>query len=193
MSHFTDQELVIRYRAGREEALVELIQRFSASLYRFIWRLIGDASMAEDLVQETFLKVWKHLSSFREQESFKAWIFSIARHLSIDYLRKKKMMVFSAMGEEEDVIADTIADERPLILADLEQQEVKFAIQEALEQLSPPAKMVVLLHDEEELTFEEIAQVTAEPMNTVKSRYRRALQNMRVYLESKSANSAPKS
>jgi RNA polymerase sigma-70 factor (ECF subfamily) len=192
MSHFTDQELVIRYRAGREEALVELIQRFSASLYRFIWRLIGDSSMAEDLVQETFLKVWKHLSSFREQESFKAWIFSIARHLSIDYLRKKKMMVFSAMGEEEDAIADTIADERPLILADLEQQEVKFAIQEALEQLSPPAKMVVLLHDEEELTFEEIAQVTAEPMNTVKSRYRRALQNMRVYLESKSANVAPK-
>lgn len=200
VDQLSDIELVQRYRKRDEAALVFLVRRYFTSIFRFLARMIGDQAMAEDLTQETFVKVWKSLSYFDLHKSFKAWLFSIARNTAIDYLRKKQTLPFSSLeGEDDASFTETIADERPLPTLILERADLQQALDQALTtHLSPVARSIVLLHETEGLTFQEIADTLQEPLNTVKSRYRRALLTLQTHLtpdgEPRStSSSAPKS
>ena len=90
----SDTELVDAYFEGHEPALAELVQRYIGPIFRFLAHMLGDTQLAEDITQETFVQAWPHLSHFRRNQSFKAWIFSIARHRAIDELRKKHLLYF---------------------------------------------------------------------------------------------------
>lgn len=192
MHQGTDQELLEAYHNGDEQAFAHLVERYLGPLFRFLVRMVGDRGIAEDLVQEVFVKAWKRMSSFDMTKSFKTWIFTIAKHTAIDYLRKQKRtwpFVFSfdegGDGDERSMM-ETVADPRPLVSVLLEDKERAASLDMALAALSDEGRTVVLLHDGEDMTFQEIADMLKKPMNTVKSRYRRSLEALRTRLSGSS-------
>ncbi|HWR00019.1 MAG TPA: sigma-70 family RNA polymerase sigma factor [Candidatus Methylomirabilis sp.] len=180
MEQKSDHELIAAYREGGDDALDILVRRHLAAVYRFLHRMVGDVQAAEDLTQEAFVKAWRRLSTFDSSRSFKAWLFAIARNTAVDYFRKRKAVVFAALEDDEmPDISAAIADERPLPDEVLERGDMAAQLESALGALPPKARSVVLLHETEEMTFQEISDATGEPLNTVKSRYRRALALLR--------------
>ncbi len=176
MDHATDADLIRLAQQGDNAALAFLIERYFSSTYRFLARMINDRAIAEDLTQETFIKAWKSLSRFDAMKAFKPWLFSIARNTAIDYVRKKQPFSFSSLEDEEDqAFTDSVTDPRPLPSSLLEHKDLGNQLAQALTHLSPVARSIVLMHETEDLTFQEIADALNEPLNTVKSRYRRAL------------------
>jgi RNA polymerase sigma-70 factor (ECF subfamily) len=157
-----------------------LVKRYIGPIYRYLLHLTRDASAAEDLTQDAFFKAWKNLWRFDQKRSVKAWLFAIARNTAFDYFKKKQPVVFSALANEETgEFADTIPDESPLPSQVFERQEEAADLDAALAQLPLKARSVVILHNTEDMTFQEIAESMDEPLNTVKSRYRRALALLR--------------
>jgi RNA polymerase sigma-70 factor (ECF subfamily) len=181
----SDGELIRRYRKGDERALSILIQRHLDAVYRFARRMVNDASLADDIAQDTFVKAWRHLGRFKTSKSFRTWVLSIAKNTAIDALRKKNPIAFSQLETEEQTsFADTIPDSQPLAFEMLERQDSAHLLEDALMTLPPKSRSIVLMHETENLTFQDIADAMHEPMNTVKSRYRRALELLRRRLKS---------
>jgi RNA polymerase sigma-70 factor (ECF subfamily) len=184
MDQRNDHELIVAYRNGENAALSALITRHTDAVHRFLVRMVGDVHAAEDLTQETFLKAWRHLGRFDRTKSFKTWIFSIARNAAIDHLRKKDPIAFSRLETDEHPdFSDTIADSRPLADDILQLEDIGRRLEAALGTLKPNARAVILMHETEDMTFQEIADAVHEPMDTVKSRYRRAIAVVRSVLE----------
>lgn len=184
----TDAELVRAYRDGDGDAFTELLDRHIGAVFVFVKRLCGDASMADDVAQETFVKAWKGIGRFDEGRNFKAWLFAIARNAAIDALRKRRDVSFSRMSEdlqEDDRFEDAIEDESPLPGEGFDRAIDGKTLERALSLLSPEKRAIVLMHDVEGLTFEEAAEALGEPMNTVKSRYRRSLAALRALMHQK--------
>lgn len=185
MPEQTDNELIQAYTKGDTQALSLLLSRYTGPLYRFVVRLCGDGATAEDLVQETCLKAWRKLSSFQKDRSFKTWIFTIARNTTFDYLKKKKAIPFSTLNEQsmiEEAFEDQIEDDRPLPPELLERTDRAQLLEVALKELPEQSRTVILLHEGQDMTFQEISETVNEPLNTVKSRYRRALLSLRTAL-----------
>jgi len=184
-----DSQLVIAYREdGQEQAMTTLVNRYIGLIFNLIVRLVGDRREAEDLTQETFMKMWKALSRFDTEKNFKTWIFAIARNTAIDYLRKKKPILFSRLNSEneegETRFEDNIADDAMLADEAFDRKQSTGALEKAMQTLSLDERVIIILHETDEMTFEEIADVMSKPMNTIKSRYRRALQKLRGVIES---------
>lgn len=185
MDHLTDQELVAACLDGIEGAFDVLVRRHASAVFRFVCRLVGDAAEAEDLTQEVFLRVWRNLKRFDAAKSFKAWLFRIARNAAYDALRKRKNIRLDPLDGEDGSFADAVADESPLPDEAVWTTEIQEGLNRAIESLAPKAKSVVILHGIEGLTFQEVADVVDEPLNTVKSRYLRALKTLRESLMGK--------
>src|ERR1700733_2556258 len=96
MNELSDNDLVLQYRSGNKKAFEALVERYFAHVFNFITRYTSDQVAAEDIVQETFVKVWKNIKKFDETKNFKSWLFTIARNTSLDWLRKKKAVPFSS-------------------------------------------------------------------------------------------------
>ncbi len=180
-----DQQLISAYLGGEEAAFRNLVDRHLRAVYSFVCRLMGDRSEAEDVTQEVFLRVWKNLRRYRSQESFKVWLYAIARNASVDWLRRKRPAVFSDFdGEDgENVLTDSLADPGPLPdeLAALAADSSLLA--GLVERLPANHRAAVSLRRDGDLTFEEVAMVLRKPVDTVKSLYRRSLARLRQMLE----------
>ena len=177
MQELSDNEIVRQYLKGDQEALEVLIKRYLKPIYSFVYKNIGDSAAAEDITQEVFVKMWKHLKRFKNDKKFSAWIFSIAKNASIDFLRKKKTIPFSNFENNDgsNSIMDTLIDREPSPLEMLEQKNDAAIIAKTVNKLSPKYRAVISLRYNSQLTFSEIANRLGEPLNTVKSRYRRGL------------------
>jgi len=184
----SDQKLISLYLAGDEKSLEILFNCYLKMIYSFIYRYVGDQEAAEDVAQEVFVKVWKNLKKFnpqknrfanfklRRQKNFKTWLFKIAKNASIDFLRKKKIIPFSSFDNEDgNALTDTLADPAPLPDALLERQDLANLLTRALAKISFKYRAVLLLRYNDHFTFREIAESLGEPLNTIKSRHRRAL------------------
>lgn len=184
----TDAELVQSHLEGDKEALKMLVSRYAKPVYTFVFRLSGNADEATDITQETFVKAWKNFKKYDPAKKFSTWIFTIARNTSIDWLRKRRPLLFSDMNNEDegrDGFGETIADEELLQHELFERKETELLIEGALRAVPVEHRTIILLHTNEGLTFEEIATIMKKPMNTVKSQYRRALGMMKKHLEKK--------
>ena len=181
----TDDELIEAYRAGDGQAFRTLVDRYTPQLYGFSYRMTHRAEESEDIVQETFVKVWKTLERYRSEGTFRPWIFAVARNTIIDHLRKKKMPVVSDYdtAEGKNVLMETVADPEALPLELLEKAERKGLLQKGLDALSPDDREVLLLHYGEEMTFDAIGTMLKKPLNTVKSRHRRAILKLKEYFK----------
>ena len=182
----SDEDLVRAYIEGDESAFSSLLARHLPAVYSFLFRFVGDADEAQDIAQETFVKIWKNLKRYDVSRShFKTWAFNIARNAGIDSLRKKKHIPFSRY-EKEDAdysLAETLPDNAPGQELLLEQELEKENLYALLAELPLPQREVLLLRHEEGLTFEEVSQAIDQPLNTVKSRHRRALMALRTLAE----------
>ena len=181
------QALVRAYRDGDSHALNQLIERHTRLVYSFAYRLIGSAEGAQDVTQETFIKAWKNLKRYDDNQSFATWILSIARNTAIDWLRKRKSLVFSDMErddmeESRDSFEHRIPDDLPLPHEIFEMNELGETLEDALRQISLDRRTIILLRHKDGMAFEEIAVIVEKPLNTVKSQYRRALKTLRDYL-----------
>lgn len=164
---YSDDDLVEQIRLGDEKAAEELIKRYYTSILRYCKRHCFDLEKAEDLTQETFLKLFKNLSGYKGKKKFKAYLYTIANHLCID--ESRKMRVYSLDNEEEIKYE---CDEMRRIEDD---SEIKYL----LNVLSPEQKEAVILRFGEQLEFKEIAKVMGCNMRTAQSRVRNALKIMR--------------
>jgi len=177
MNNFSDEQLVGEYLNGKEETLEILIGRYFKRVFSFLARYIGNAKEAEDLTQEVFLKVWRSLKRFDQKKSFRAWLWRIVRNTGVDYLRRKKLLVFSALANEDDreALADRIADTTESIIEKIDKQELTKEVAGYLMKISERNRAVLLLRYNQQMTFQEIADSLEESVDTVKSRHRRAL------------------
>lgn len=177
MLNYTDKQLIINYLAGDEKSLEVLIKRYLKPIYSFVYRYVGSEQEAEDITQEVFVKVWRNLKKFDQNKKFKTWIFSIAKNTSIDCLKKKKTISFSNFENEEgeNVLIETLADPAPLPNEIFERASIAEMLNSVMQQLSPKYRMVLFLRYNDHFNFREIAEALDEPINTIKSRHRRAL------------------
>jgi RNA polymerase sigma-70 factor (ECF subfamily) len=126
--------------------------------------------------------MWKHIKKFDQKKKFKTWILTIARNTALDSLRQKNPRAFSTMDTEDGTFSEEIPGDE-INAAELFDQKVFAGVfQDICDQLSDPHRVVLLLHFDEQLTFQEISDVLGESLNTVKSRYRRALERVKELL-----------
>ncbi len=180
-----DARLIAAYlNDGDERALSDLFARHLRSVHGFLFRFTGSAQDAEDLAQETFIKAWRHLRDVDPPRGFRTWLFSIARRTAIDLLRKKKAVPFAAFEDDDGGtgLIDRLEDDADLPDELAERKEAGDMLRQALAELPPAFREVIILRHGNELGFREIAEVLEEPLNTVKSRYRRAFFALRALL-----------
>jgi RNA polymerase sigma factor (sigma-70 family) len=185
-----DKDLIDKFIEGDKKSFELLINRYLKSVYNYIFRTVNDKGAAEDIVQEVFIKVWKNLDKFNQENFFKTWIFTIARNTAIDSLRKRKNVSFSQMDSpynnySEDAqksFEETLTDIEPLPDEIFIKKELGKELENALLKIRPDFREIILLHYTEDLTFEEISKIVDKPLNTVKSHHLRALSSLRKFI-----------
>jgi RNA polymerase sigma-70 factor (ECF subfamily) len=185
----SDQEVVALARAGRESGYRELLRRYERPVFSLIYRMVRDRAAAEDLAQETFIKVLNALDTYRPEFKFSSWIFKIANNAAIDHLRRRDLDTLSLDGapdartaEEVEATALQATDRGPSPLADLESRELGSAIEQAIAKLRPEYRACILLRHVEGRAYEEIAEALDLPLGTVKTYIHRARLELREHL-----------
>ena len=181
MEDADDMVLIKAYTAGNERAFEVLYRRYRKQLFGYLYNLMsGNASEAEEVFEETWIKVIDKLPSYRDQGKFSAWLFRVARNIFIDTVRRNKRSALPLeTGDLPDVPDWSRRPER-----ELEEQETAAVIAEALDQLPADQKEVFLLR-QQELSFKEIAEIQACPVNTVLGRMHYAVRNLKKLLTGK--------
>jgi RNA polymerase sigma-70 factor (ECF subfamily) len=182
----SDNELVKDYLAGDEKSLELLFERYFKIIYNFIYRLSGERDISSDITQETFVKAWRQLKKFDHNLNFKTWLFTIAKNTTFDWLKKKKPIVFSALVSFEDegnYLENLVVDTEPWPDEIFAQKEIKIRLEKQLVKIPPLDQTIIFLHLQDGQTFEMVAEILDQPMNTIKSRYRRALVKLRELLK----------
>jgi RNA polymerase sigma-70 factor (ECF subfamily) len=189
LEKLSDEELMARFLAGELPAFEVLLVRHRRGIYQFIYRFVGSPAQAEDIMQDVFTRLFTAADSFERRSRLTTWIYTIARNLCIDFLRKQKHRVAASLDQPThpgDESAGTLVEHLRGDAHDPEHEahegELRTVILRALESISPEQREVFLLREEAALPFEEIARIVDAPVNTVKSRMRYALQNLRANL-----------
>jgi RNA polymerase sigma-70 factor (ECF subfamily) len=178
-------ELLRRARQHDPEALTALVDQYSPRVYALLYRLTGSRDVADDLLQDTFLRVVRTIGEYEESGRFEAWLFRIAANLARDRVRRSRRRGVTASLEAFDpevlpVRADRTADNPEARLAGHEASEHLAA---GLEQLSDPEREILMLRHYSELSFREIAEVLGIPIGTALARAHRALGRLRAWME----------
>ncbi len=182
----TDAELVARSLAGQEDAFRELVTRHQRSVYNLLARMLRNPSQAEELAQDTFLKAFRNLRSFDNRFKFSNWILRIAHNAAIDAMRRAGPPELS-LDEPDDRTGLALAEAVPDPQGDqavraLEHRDLSTALTEALDRLRPEYRQMVVLRYQEELSYEEIVEISGLPLGTVKSHLHRARAEMAAHL-----------
>ena len=186
MKENTDEQLIINYLGGDEKSLKILISRYLNSIYNFAYRYVKKETEAEDLTQEIFIKAWRNLRRFNRRKSFKIWLFHLAKNICFDFFRKQKDISFSELEskrEDEDYhFEEEIVDSSPLPDELFERKNLQDVLNSAIGQLPLKDQTILFLYYNDHFTLQEIANSLDEPLNTVKSRFRRALKKLKIIL-----------
>ncbi len=184
-----DEALMIRYQNGEVRAFEILLERHRRPVYNFILRFVGSRELAEDLIQDTFLRVIRGASNYKQKAKFTTWLYTIARNLCVDQSRRKKHRKAASLdqpmtkSEESGTLLDVIPgkdmpSDRKAVSRQLHQ-----TIHKAINSLPDEQREVFLMREFLNMPFKEIAQIVGMPENTVKSRMRYALEKLRLELD----------
>jgi RNA polymerase sigma-70 factor (ECF subfamily) len=179
-----DETLMLRYQQGDRAAFAQLVRRHQTSLFNFALRQVRAPQVAEDVVQETFVRVVQNAVDFKHEARFTTWIYTITRNLCIDQLRKRALRKHPSLdesrGEEGDgpSLGEQTADPRASVEREATGTELKERIARAVDTLPDEQREVFLMREIANLPFKEIAEITGVPENTVKSRMRYALERL---------------
>ncbi len=184
----TDEALMIRFQRGDRAAFAFLVRRHQSALYNFALRHLRLPQAAEDVVQDAFVRVVQNAGEFKHEARFTTWLYTIARNLCIDQLRKRALRKHPSLdqsasgrsGEEGEgpTLGEQTADGRASVEREATGTELKERIARAVEELPDEQREVFLMRELANLPFKEIAVITGVPENTVKSRMRYALERL---------------
>ncbi len=172
-----DDTLIEEALRGDQKAFKELVARHQAAVFHIIFRLVRDKELANDLVQETFMKAFSSLKTYRSEYRFSTWLYKIAANSSIDHLRKKRIKALSLdnpMQTDDGEIGFEVADYSHHPEHEMVRREQAVSIEEAIESLPKKYRRVIVARHREEKSYEEIAAELGVPVGTVKARIFRA-------------------
>lgn len=172
----------MRLRGGEVNAVAGLMELYQHRLYRYLMRIVMQPSTAEDLFQQTWLRVMERIQKYDPKRSFEGWLFSVAHNLAIDHLRRRQPESLDEPTRAGEMRFDLARSADPGALEELLSLERAERIAEAVAQLPLSYREVIALRFEEEMKLEEIAFVLALPMGTVKTRLHRALKALKLAL-----------
>jgi RNA polymerase sigma-70 factor (ECF subfamily) len=180
LSSAPDRELVATAARGFEGSFEELVKRYQRPIAAYVYRMVGDYDAALDLTQEIFIKIYSSLSRYRPEFKFSTWIYKIAHNAAIDHLRRNA-------GRERSLSGGTERDryELPIECEGLspeqqsEREERRGEIETVVRSLPTAYRELIVLRHSQDLTYEEIVEVTGLPLGTVKNRLFRAREMMR--------------
>ncbi|HKI95412.1 MAG TPA: sigma-70 family RNA polymerase sigma factor [Gemmatimonadales bacterium] len=184
-----DADVVAWAQEGHESAFRELIRRYQRPVFSLIYRMVRDRETAEDLAQETFVKVLNAIDTYRPEHKFSSWIFKIANNTAIDQLRRKELDTLSLEGAPDAVTPERQAatalqigsgGESPL--EEIEARELGAQIEAAIGKLRPEYRACIILRHVEGRPYEEIAEILGLPLGTVKTYIHRARGELRELL-----------
>ena len=188
MSDFelSDEILIKKFQEGDVGAYNQIVFRFKDRLLHFIYRFVNDLDLAEDLVQDTLLKLYTHKDSYQEIAKFSTWLYTIAANLARTELRKKKRRKTFSVTElsredREFIIVSSDVDPSE----DLSSQNFEKSVHRALAELPDDFKTIIILRDIQELSYDEISKIVEVPMGTVKSRINRGRVKLQQLLKKK--------
>lgn len=181
-----EQELVRRARRGDLQAYDDLVRRYQERIYATIYHMTSNHEDANDLAQDTFIKAYQALKSFKGGSSFYTWVYRIAVNKTINFLKQRKNRTHMSLNDldfnaehDPDMLA-LVSDKTPRREASLNELQEK--LNEALQKLSEPHRLVVTLHDVQGLAHDEIAEIMECNIGTVRSRLFYARQQLQGYL-----------
>ena len=176
----TDGELITRSIRGLEDSFEELVRRYQRPIAGYVFRLIGDYEASLDVTQEVFIKVYNSLERYRSDYKFSTWLYRIAHNAAIDHLRRNSINPQSIETESPDGTYQLqLESPLPSPEQDRERSEWKAEIKAVIKLLPPAYRELILLRHSQDLSYDEIAEVTGLPLGTVKNRLFRAREMMR--------------
>ena len=174
---------VAQLRRGDPGALGALLERYQNRLYRYLLRFVRQPAVAEDLFQQTWVRVAQGIRRFDPRRNFEAWLFAVARNLTIDHLRRYAPESLDEPLPSGDAAHEVIAAEAPTALEQVLSRERAGLLATAVSELPAVYREVLTLRFEEEMKLEDIAELLDAPLSTVKTRLRRSLEALRRKLE----------
>ncbi|PID68019.1 MAG: RNA polymerase subunit sigma-24 [Flavobacteriia bacterium] len=184
MQVFNESLLIKSYIAGDESALEELIYKYKNRIYSFIYNKISDRDIAEDIFQETFIKVIKTMKrgSYKEQGKFLPWVLRISHNLIIDYYRKGNKLQAVELGNDIDIFS-FIADGELSAENEMIKEQIFSDLRKMIQKLPDDQKEVLIMRMYKDMSFKEIAEETNVSINTALGRMRYALLNLRKLID----------
>ncbi len=170
----SDEQLIAQFQGGELSAFEEIVGRYQGQLINFVGRLLNDRNTAEDIVQETFLRVYRNKHRYKEIARFSTWIYTIAGNLARTELRRRKIRNFFSISQRGETEKDyEIPDSDINVEKSVEGGMVRDLILKEVMQLPVYFREVIILRDLQDLSYEEISQILKVPLGTVKSRVNR--------------------
>ena len=180
-SSISDQELVSTAIIGVEGGFEELVRRYQRPISAYVYRMVGDYEAALDLTQEIFMKVYGSLARYRSEFKFSTWIYKIAHNAAVDHLRRNSSREQSIVkGPEGDQYELPIESGKLSPELESEKRERRLEIETVVRSLPAAYRELIILRHSQDLTYEEIVEVTGLPLGTVKNRLFRAREMMRL-------------
>ena len=190
LANLPDADVVLLAQQGRDAAFRELLRRYERPVFSLVFRMVRDRDTAEDLAQESFIKVLNNIDRYRPEFKFSSWLFKIANNVAIDHLRKRTVDTVSLEGSryatttaEAESSAIPVASKDQSALEEMESKELGGAIEKAVASLRPEYRACILLRHVEDRSYEEIAATLDLPLGTVKTYIHRARHELRRALE----------
>ena len=190
LANLPDADVVVLAQQGREAAFRELIRRYERPVFSLIFRMVRDRETAEDLSQETFIKVLNHVDKYRPEFKLSSWLFKIANNVAIDHMRKRHVETISMDGSpharsaaEAEASSFDVEARGETALEEMESKELGNAIERAIAGLRPEYRSCIMLRHVEGRSYEEIAATLDLPLGTVKTYIHRARHELRKALE----------
>jgi RNA polymerase sigma-70 factor (ECF subfamily) len=180
LTSVNDCDLVASAVSGLEGSFEELVRRYQRPISAYVYRMVGNYESALDLTQEIFIKVYNSLRRYRSEFKFSTWIYKIAHNSAVDHLRRINTREQSLIsGPEGDHFELPIESTRPTPEQESERKERRIEIEAVVRTLPATYRELVILRHSQDLTYEEIVEVTGLPLGTVKNRLFRAREMMR--------------
>jgi RNA polymerase sigma-70 factor (ECF subfamily) len=170
---------ILAVQGGDPDAFASLLSRYQNRLYRYLLRWVYEPATADDLFQQTWMRVLEHIHGYHPGRNFDAWLFAVARNVAIDHLRKRRPGSLDEPREDGRPLLEDLPSAGPGALELVLRSERAGLVQKALAAQPPLFREILSLRFEEEMKLEEIAQVLGMPLGSVKSRLSRALEHLR--------------
>lgn len=189
-SKLTDHELVLQFVNGEQSSFEILINRHKDKVYTYIFLMVKNEDLAQDIFQETFIKVVKslHAGKYQENGKFSSWVVRIAHNLIIDHFRKEKQMKTFSNDDYESDIFNSVRFSEKTVEEGIIYEQIMTDVRQLVDFLPDEQKEVILLRHFMGLSFKEIADQTDVSINTALGRMRYALINLRKLVEEKNLN-----